>query len=225
MALAFYKSDHFPYEYPPEDSIFLPAGDINLMLAGDDTDPVEYRNDNMNSKHYVDRLVGEVLRQIDSLGDLSNTIVVVSSDHSDELNDCRANYWGHGTNFTRFQSCVPFILYLPDHPPQQINYPTSHIDLVPTLLPRYFGCTNDIEDYSNGRDLYDEPKGIRPMVVGNYANHAFIIGDNVYEIYPMYTKKYKLQNVRQEADPPDPQILKEILREITCFYEDNDSHK
>ena len=225
LAFAFYKSNHFPYEYPPEDSIFMPAEDINLMFADDDTDPVYYRNDYMNSTHYVDALIGDIIRELDSPGQMENTIIAVTTDHSDELNDNRANYWGHGSNFTMYQSMVPLVLYMPGKAPKKVDYVTSHIDFVPTIMQDVFGCKNEISDYSNGRNLFDEPDGVRPIVVGSYVNHAFVIEDNVYEIYPMYTKKYKLFNIREKASPPPPSVLKTIMDEINHFYKGGDSDR
>jgi membrane-anchored protein YejM (alkaline phosphatase superfamily) len=222
LAFAFFKSNHFPYQYPKEDSIFLPAGDINLILTDDDTDPEHYMNDYRNSTHYVDALIGEVLRQVDSLGGMEKTVIVITTDHADELNDNRANYWGHGSNFTKYQNMVPLIIYMPEREPRQINYPTTHVDIVPTLMRDVYGCSNDFRDYSNGRYLFDELSEPRPFVVGNYVNHAFIFEDNVYEIYPMYTKKYKLDNVNAKASPPSPQMLKTVMEEINRFYYDTD---
>ncbi|RKX20640.1 MAG: hypothetical protein DRP35_05760 [Candidatus Zixiibacteriota bacterium] len=218
IAFAFYKSNHFPYKYPKEDSVFLPAEDINLMLAGNDTDPVYYRNDYMNSTHYVDRLIGDIVKQLDSLGDLTNTVIIVTTDHADELNDNRANYWGHGSNFTKYQTMVPLVLYLPNREPQQIEYVTSHLDIAPTLLQEFFGCTNDIRDYSNGKNLFEKSTGVRPLVIGSYVNHAFIIGNDVFEIYPMYTNKYKLDDIKAEASQPSLKMLKILVDEISRFY-------
>jgi len=218
LAFAFYKSNHFPYRYPKADSIFLPAEDINLMFAKDSTDPVYVRNDYMNSTHYVDRLIGDIIQQLDSLGDMANTVIIITTDHSDELNDNRANYWGHGSNYTKYQTMVPLVFYIPGREPRHIEYPTSHIDIAPTLLQECFGCTIDIRDYSNGRNLFEKPSDLRPIVVGGYVNHAFIIEDNVYEIYPTYTKKYKLYDIKTEASSPSPDVLKVIKEEITHFY-------
>lgn len=218
MGMVFYKSDHFPYNYPGDDSVFLPATDLNFMFTTAKTNPANYLNDYRNATHYVDGLVGKIINCIDSLGDMKNTIIIVTTDHSDELNDNRANYWGHGTNYTQYQVRVPLIIYFPDREPARINYPTSHIDVAPTLLQDYFGCVTDIDDYSNGRNLFDKPEGIRPMVVGGYVNHAFIIGDNVYEIYPLYTKKYKLSDINLKADDPPPGTLKIIKEEVNRFY-------
>lgn len=217
MAMAFYKSDHFPYNYPANDSVFLPATDLNFMFTSANTDPANYLNDCRNSTYYVDGLVGKIIDSLDSLGEIKNTIIMVTTDHSDELNDNRANYWGHGTNYTQYQVRVPLILYLPDREPARIDYVTSHIDIAPTLLQDYFGCENDIGDYSNGRNLFDKPAGIRPIVVGGYVNHAFIIEDNVYEIYPLYTRKYKLQDINGKASEPAPGTLRIIKEEVSRF--------
>ncbi len=227
MAFAFYKSNHHHYSYPSEDKIFLPAGDINLMFAEDETDPTEYRNDYMNSTHYVDRLIGEIIQELDSLGEMENTVIAISTDHSDELNDSRANYWGHGSNFTKYQTMVPLVIHLPHRAPSQIEYVTSHSDIAPTILSEYFGCTNDIQDYSSGRNLFDKPTGVRPLVIGGHVNHAFIIEDNVYEIYPLYTKTYKLHDIRAKADPPSPQMLTILIEEMSRFYADSikESHR
>ncbi len=218
MAFAFYKSNHSPYEYPPQDSIFMPAGDMNLVFASDNTDPTLYLNDFRNSTHYVDAMVGDVLRELDSLDYMNNTIIIITTDHSEEFNDNRANYWGHGSNYTEYQIKVPLIFYAPDITPRLLTYPTCHIDIVPTLLQHYFGCTNDISDYSNGVNLLAQSPDERPFVIGSYVNHAFILGDDVYEIYPMYTKKYKLFDIRQKAGRPPINLLKQTLEETSHFY-------
>ncbi len=223
MAMAFFKSSHFPYHYTKNDSIFLPAADLNFMSASDDTDPLYYLNDYRNSIHYVDRLIGGIIQNLDSLGEMSNTIIIVTTDHSEELNDNRANYWGHGSNFTQYQIKVPLILYIPDRQPRQIEYRTSHLDIPTTLLQEIFGCSNDIRDYSNGRNLFEKQTELRPLVIGNYVNHAFVIEDNVYEIYPMYTKKYKLNDINTKASSPPFEIIKIIKEEINRFYYDNNT--
>jgi len=218
MAMAFYKSDHFPYNYLPEDSLFLPAAEMNFMLTSAGTDPAPYLNDNRNSTHFVDRLVGSIIDELDNLGIMNNTVVIISTDHSDEFNDNRSNYWGHGTNFTQYQVKVPLILYLPGKEPRQVNYITSHIDVPPTLLQEVFGCVNDIGDYSNGRNLFDGYKGTRPLVIGGYVNHAFVFDDNVFEIYPMFTKKYKLQDINLQASEPPSGFLRTIKEETNRFF-------
>jgi hypothetical protein len=222
FVFAFFKSSHSPYRYPPEDSVFLPAEDINMMFADDDTDPVNYRNDYMNSVHYLDRLTGDIIAELDSLGDLANTVVIITTDHSDELNDNRANYWGHGSNFTKYQTMIPLVVYIPDREPQRVEYVTSHLDIAPTLLEGFLGCTNEISNYSGGRSLFEKPTGVRPLVIGSYVNHAIVIEDNVYEIYPLHTRKYKLHDIKSEASAPSREALMMLATEIGRFYEADD---
>jgi len=225
MALAFFKSSHCPYCYSEAHAIFRPAKEINLVFTGDGTDPEYYLNDYRNSIHYVDALVGEIVQQLESLGALANTVIIVTTDHGEEFNDNKANYWGHGSNFTQYQTRVPLIIYLPDKEPQRITHATSHIDIAPTLLQELFGCTSDVRDYSNGRNLFAKQTELRPFVIGSYFNHAFIIEDNIYEIFPLYTKKYRLNDIKLKASRPRPDILKMIMGDINRFYDDTDTSK
>ena len=218
LALAFYKSNHAPYWYPPRDSLFFPAGDQNLVLADDNTDPGYYFNDYLNSTHYVDRLVGRVLGEVERLGLLSNTIVIVTTDHAEEFNDNRANYWGHGSNFTQYQTRVPLIMYVPDREPHQVSYRTSHIDIIPTIMKEYLGCTNEVGDYSNGMNLLEQPNESRPLVIGSYVNHAFVFDQDVYEIYPIQIKSYRLDNIKSQASKPPLNMVKKVFEEIGRFY-------
>ena len=219
LAFAFYKSTHCPYEYPEEHAIFNDYKDVKMGLTSGNTDPTPYINDYRNAVHYVDSLVGEIIDHLEVLGELENTVIVVTTDHGEAFNDNGANYWGHSSSFTQYQTRVPLILYAPDRPPRQIEYRTSHIDLAPTLLQEHFGCLSDIHDFSNGRNLFDETVSPRPLVIGSYVNHAFIFGDDVYEIWPMHTKKYKLYDVNIKASPPNPDMLKVVMEELNRFID------
>ena len=217
LAFAFYKSTHYPYEYPEEQGIFNDYKNMRMGLTNGDTDPTPYINDYHNAVHYVDSLVGEIIDHLELLGEMENTVIVVTTDHGEAFNDNGANYWGHSSSFTQYQIRVPLILYAPDRPPRQVEYRTTHIDLAPTLLQEHFGCLSDIHDFSNGRNLFDETAAPRSLVVGSYINHAFIFGDDVYEVWPLYTKKYKLHDVNLKASPPDQDLLKVIMEEINHF--------
>jgi membrane-anchored protein YejM (alkaline phosphatase superfamily) len=93
--------------------------------------------------------------------------------------------------------------------------------VVPTLLDEFLGCRNAIKDYSNGRNLFKNFEDVRPFVVGSYVNHAFIIGDDVYEINPYHVKEYKQKNIRAKASVPSRDMLKKIADEMGRFLEQN----
>lgn len=218
MAFAFLKASHYSYYYPKDDAPFLPAKDLRLGVPGGTSEPQKYLNDYMNSVHYDDQLVGDLVAYLDSTGQMENTVIVLTTDHGEEFDDNGANYWGHGSNYSRFQTQVPLILYAPGREGRNVQARTSHVDVVPTLLEEYFGCTNSADDYSNGRNLFVENDTLRPLVIGSYFNHAFVLGDDVFEVSAMRTKKHTLQNVNEEAGRPDADLLKEVLEQINRFY-------
>ena len=80
-----------------------------------------------------DRSVDTILTELDNLGMLENTIVMMTADHG-EL--CGAHGMsGKGATAYREQNNVPFIIYHPDIPGgKKCRTVTSHIDLVPTIL-------------------------------------------------------------------------------------------
>jgi membrane-anchored protein YejM (alkaline phosphatase superfamily) len=80
-----------------------------------------------------------------------------------------------------------------------------------------FGCTTDPQDYSNGSNMLTESDGDRPLVVGSYTRYAYVIDDNVYEMFPVFSRDYKLHDITKEAGVPDPNLLKTVLEETTRF--------
>lgn len=80
-----------------------------------------------------DRSVEVILDELDSLGLLDNTIVMMTADHG-EL--CGAHGMsGKGATAYREQNHVPLIVYHPDLPGgHKCRSVTSHLDLVPTIL-------------------------------------------------------------------------------------------
>lgn len=216
LALAFFKSSHAPYEYPPEHRVFEPTKNLGLKLDGD-TDPAPFLNDYRNSLHFADALVGEIVDSLRAAGAFENTVIVVTTDHGESFNDGGENFWGHGSNFTRHQIQVPFILRVPGRAPERIERRTSHMDLVPTLMRRVFGCTSDPRAYANGIDLFDGSAAPRPLVIGSYVTQAFVLGEDVHEILPGFTKKYTLDDIHGKASEAPPALVKLALEDINRF--------
>jgi len=218
FAFAFFKSSHNSYHYPEEYDIFRPSRNLN-MASVKSRNSESYKNDYLNAVHYSDALVGEVLSELKSLGEMDNTVILITTDHGESFNDNGADYWGHGSNFTRYQVQVPMIIHYPGYVPRQVFERTSHIDVSPTLLQEAFSCTTDICDYSNGRNLFGGLGEPRPFVVGSYVNHAFIFDDDVFAVYPTHTKKYKIQDVNMDVSRPHPALLKQVMEGVVRFYE------
>ena len=82
---------------------------------------------------YTDHCVGRVVDQLDALGILGDTAILITSDHGEDL-DLHGN-WGHGT-VHETTARVPLILWDPQHVAPRTRIPgfAQHADNAPTLL-------------------------------------------------------------------------------------------
>jgi membrane-anchored protein YejM (alkaline phosphatase superfamily) len=220
FAFAFYKSTHFNYHYPPDHAPFTPSRKLNYASAALHENREAFFNDYRNAVHYTDELVGSVIAALDSSGALASTIVVITSDHGEEFDDNRADYWGHTGNFTGYQTRVPLIVYVPWKSPRVVTEPTAHVDIPPTLLTEGLGCTAPAASYSSGLDLFGPLPAARPFVVCSYINHAIVSGEDVFVIYPMYVQKYRLWDIGGEAGSLPPAAARSMMEEMSRFYRD-----
>jgi uncharacterized protein len=175
FALLFYDSPH-KYDFPPDWPLtFQPSwAEVDYLSLTNDTDPAPFRNRYLNSVRYVDRLAGEAIDAVRARGLLDSTILLVTSDHGQEFNDQHMNYWGHNSNFSRFQTHVPLFLRWPGRAPSIHDHETSHFDVAPTLLDRALGCRNPPGDYSVGRDLFDTAdRGV--LTLATFRDYAAVM--------------------------------------------------
>lgn len=156
FSLLFYDAPH-AYVYPEDYSApFQPAWDsVNYMTLNNDSDPSGFINRYRNAVHFDDHLIGNAIQQLKDTGLYEKTIIIITGDHGQEFNESKGNYWGHNGNFSRYQTKVPLVIRWPGKPAQAFNHPSSHIDIVPTLMSDHLGCSNPYSDYSNGRHLLD----------------------------------------------------------------------
>ena len=82
---------------------------------------------------YVDDTIGDLMAFLDSVGALENTMIVVTSDHGENIGD-------HGLMDHQYCVCdslarVPFIVHYPEaFAPGDDATPVQHTDLLPTFL-------------------------------------------------------------------------------------------
>ena len=147
-------------------------------------DPTPFWNLYRNSAYQTDKMVGEVISRLKQLGLYDNTLIMITGDHAQEYNENHKNYWGHNSNFTKYQIGVPLIIHSPNSSKFKVEsskftHRTTHLDFVPTLMHDYLGVTNPIDDYSNGRLLSDTTPRLWHYA-GNELRYAFIVeGDTI----------------------------------------------
>ena len=217
FALLFYDSSQ-KLDFPPDRQLFRPsAADVNYLGLDATTDPLPLHNRYRNSIHYVDSLVGEVLAEVKERGLLENSVVVITGDHGQEFNDNRRNYWGHNSNFTRFQTGVPLLLYSPTLAPASHSHRTTHFDVVPTLMHEYLGCDMPYSSYSVGRSLF-EPGGRDTLVLSEYSDFAIVTADRIAVI-----RKHGMQVLDTDySELKDgrlaPETIEAALEQKSRFY-------
>ncbi len=177
----FLNSSHHSYSYPPEFAKFTPVPDNSEgFLFNKNMDPVPFRNDYKNALYYLDTLFAEIEQSLKEQQLDENTIIMITGDHAEEFNENERGYWGHGSNFTRYQTHVPLLLHVPGKTEAvEINTRSSHIDIVPTILTHLLGCDNTMSDYSSGENLFDLPLS-RGLIQASYKDKAYLIDDTVY---------------------------------------------
>lgn len=84
---------------------------------------------------YTDHLIGEFLRRLHDIGIMEDSIVIITSDHGDELNEHGS--YNHAKTLYDEMLRVPLILYSPNFLPEgKIVSETvsSSLDIMPTIL-------------------------------------------------------------------------------------------
>lgn len=223
FSFLFYDAPHgydFPKDYSHRYEPMLEH--INYLELDNNSAPTPFFNRYKTSVHFVDSLVKQVLDKLKETGDLDNTLVIITGDHGQEMNDNRMNFWGHNSNYTDAQVKVPFAIFGPkihrDKLDRQANVFTSHQDVVPTLMKNYLGVTSNSKDYSVGEDLLGEPVDRSWILSSNYSGYAIIEDDSILEVGA--TGQYQfLDKTNQPLKGKDlnVQYLQEALQQISRF--------
>lgn len=81
---------------------------------------------------YVDEAFGRLRSKLGELGLADETILVVTSDHGEELGE--RGFVRHSTTLYEELTRIPWILHVPGRSPSRIDTPAMTIDIAPTLL-------------------------------------------------------------------------------------------
>lgn len=144
-----YGELHLPYQVPPPfNSQFLPKGMSYAEAQRVNQDPKAFyagvaemsEQDFEISKAlydgalaYVDQRVFELYQYLKKLGQLDNTLIIISSDHGESLGD--HGHFDHYYVLYEGLLKVPFIIRYPEKFPAGTRYqkPVQTLDLLPTL--------------------------------------------------------------------------------------------
>jgi membrane-anchored protein YejM (alkaline phosphatase superfamily) len=148
---------------------------------------------------------------------LDNTLIIVTGDHGQEINDTRNNFWGHNSSFTKYQTEVPLMIYDKNRKGTVIEYTTNHYDVAPTILTHEYGCTNLPQDYSIGMDLFDNTP--RPFsLISSYTKKAVRTGNKITVIDAYGNLEYYDNEFKPLTNGADPAAMVEALKTFSKFY-------
>jgi hypothetical protein len=121
----------------------------------------------------VDQEIGRVLAALGRAGLAPGTIVLAMGDHGFEFDDLGLGYYGHASNYARYQLQTPLVIRWPGREPRAYAHRSSHLDLPATLLEELFDCRNDPSDYGMGRNLL-AGKSWDWIIAGSYQTFAIV---------------------------------------------------
>lgn len=223
FSFLFYDAPHgydFPYDYEHRYEPMATA--VNYLKLNNELDPTPILNRYKTSVHYSDSMAKKVLDLLSENGDLDNTVVIITGDHSQEINDNGLNFWGHNSNFTDAQVKVPFAIVgagITNETIQwDVNSLTSHQDVVPTLMKNYLGVSSSAETYSVGEDLLSTPVDRNWVISSNYSGYSIITDDTILEVG--VSGQYQLMDKTNRPiknQQPNFSYLQQALEQISRF--------
>lgn len=153
-----------------------------LTLRAQD-DPTPYLNRYLNTVHFVDQQIKQVLAALKQQHLLDDTLIIITADHGEEINDQHSGYWQHASAYTAYQLHVPFILHWPGASAKKYTHATTHYDVMPTLLTDVLHCQNPADDYATGLSLFDAAAR-PPLIANSYADYAVLSKRQTVRVYP-----------------------------------------
>ena len=197
----FFESPHARYYFPPESVIATPyRDDINYATISkkkfkDDIAPIKNRY--INSVHHLDMQFGRIFEYLKTHNLLDNTIVVLIGDHGEEFME--HGFWGHNSTFVDQQVRTPLVIYTPKMKPLISDQMTSHMDVIPTLMP-LLGVTNPSSDYAIGYDLLKGEKRTHTYI-SDWDKVAYV-DDDVKITQPVNGKSFVMMKASKGNDEP-----------------------
>lgn len=213
MTFMFFESPHANYNFPPE-SVIEPdyLEDFSYASMDLERDIEGIRKRYLNAVHHLDSQIARVIDHLAASGLMDNTLIVITGDHGEEFME--NGRWGHNSTFSEQQIRVPLVLWVPGRASHEETLRTSHVDLLPTLLP-LLGVQNPAHEYGIGQSLF-APKPGRHLIAGDWDRLAFIDEDHKV-VLPFAAGNFTAMQALQANDrllPNAMQVIQQTLPAI-----------
>jgi arylsulfatase A-like enzyme len=156
----------------------------------------------------VDKYTEEVIKELDNRGMLDNAIVIIASDHGENLGE-RDDYF-HGKDVYDATTRVPLLINVPGIKPKKISQDVSLVSITPTILD-YLGIIP--EENLTGESLI-------PLMRGkDEETHAIIESDLVSARQNPRTARANQSNITNVDE--ESGLVKNVDRIVMCLKQDN----
>ena len=213
--LASFIHPHDPYVAKPEFWDLYSDDDIELPSSPEATDPFSRRvMDGIEASSvpltdeevrrarraylanvsYFDSKVGAMVKALEDIGELDNTIVIVTADHGDMLGE--RGLW-YKMSFFEHAVRVPLIFAGPGVVQGQTANACSLIDLFPTFI--------DLAGHGVGDMASCEGRSLMPLARGEASEHDLAISEYCAEMtgHPVFMiRRGRWKYIACEGDPP-----------------------
>jgi membrane-anchored protein YejM (alkaline phosphatase superfamily) len=149
----FFFGTHFNYYRDEVDRVHLPEWDGADALKATAAPGELVANRARNSAHKLDRVLDAFLTRYEQIRGRA-PLVVFTGDHGEEFR--QKGHIGHGSAVTSEQIHVPAVWLGPGVPAGRFDAPTSHADVVPTLLA-LLGDEHPPSLYADGQSMFTAP--------------------------------------------------------------------
>jgi hypothetical protein len=132
FAIVLLMSSHFEYRYPPQYEIDRPVAStawLSTMVSalGPEAE-LPHKNRYRNCMRFLDDLVSDAIGRLDP----ARNLVIFTGDHGESIND--DGHYTHGYSFAEVLTRTPFAMVGPGVAPGRLDVPTTHLDVLPSVL-------------------------------------------------------------------------------------------
>jgi len=165
-----------------------------------DAETIRARRAYLANVSYFDSKIGSVVQALDDIGELDNTIVIVTADHGDMLGE--RGLW-YKMNFFEHSARVPLVMAGPGVVQGTASNACSLVDLLPTFLEIAGGAPDSLGEPIDGRSLM-------PLARGEADPVDEAIGEYCAEMTPSPVFMIRREAFKYIHCDPDPAQLYDL---------------
>jgi arylsulfatase A-like enzyme len=169
----------------------------------------------------LDRSLATLLDGLAERGRLDDTLVILSGDHGETLNDGEDRLWGHGGTLRQELIRVPLLILNPTIPGGEVRCLSENVDVLPTVLD-IFGMTAPA-----GLDGQSMRDSCRPYAAANQFTgpslfgmvaitddrfkYAWLCKEHIETVYDLVADPHELSPIPPD-DFPDIGLLRKTMQ-------------